>query len=183
MSNLYKPEIPADVTVNPGIRSFFEQFYRQSDTPSDHQAYADHFTDDATFILASKVSRGRSEILSTREGMWTNIASRKHTPAKLFPFGTDSREFMLYGDVDFTFKNGGEGKLPWAARAELVQTPDGLWKMGFYQIYLVSCPSSSQTDFMSSKANNTLPGHRKWRLWGEVNRTGLISRPSSSVVK
>ncbi|KAL2755431.1 hypothetical protein ACRALDRAFT_1076934 [Sodiomyces alcalophilus JCM 7366] len=136
MSHLYKSEAPVDLAVNPGILSFFEDFYRVSDTPNDHQAYADNFTDDATFILASKVSRGRSEILSTREGMWENIASRKHTPAKIFPYGNNSHEFMLYGDVDFTFKNGGEGKLPWAARAELVQSPAGVWKMSFYQVYL-----------------------------------------------
>ena len=69
--------------------------------------------------------------------MWSAIASRKHTPAKVFPFGSESKEFMLYGTVEFGFKNGGEGEVEWAARAEMSQQ-GRKWKMSFYQVYLVS---------------------------------------------
>lgn len=71
--------------------------------------------------------------------MWSSISSRKHTVPKIFPFGSSSREFMLYGSVKFGFKNGQEGEADWAARAE-VSSQDGVWRMSFYQIYLVSPP-------------------------------------------
>jgi hypothetical protein len=29
-----------------------------------------------------------------------------HTPLKIFPFGPDSNEFMLYGTVAYTLKDG-----------------------------------------------------------------------------
>ncbi|ROT35155.1 hypothetical protein SODALDRAFT_353535 [Sodiomyces alkalinus F11] len=140
MSPSYKSEYPAGLAVDSSIISFFENFYRISDTPGNHEAYADNFTDDATFILASKVSRGRSQIISTRKGMWANIGARRHAPTKIFPFGNNSRAFMLHGDVAFAFRDGRQGTLPWAARAELVQSPAGGWKMRFYQVYLDTLP-------------------------------------------
>lgn len=53
---------------------------------------------------------------------------------------------MLYGKVEYGFKEGGSDGKDWAARALLVNSGskdelDGLggWKMKFYQVYLVSC--------------------------------------------
>jgi len=42
---------------------------------------------------------------------------------------------MIYGTVEFVFKEGGQASKDWAARAELVKA-DGGWKLGFYQVYL-----------------------------------------------
>jgi hypothetical protein len=69
--------------------------------------------------------------------MWQKVASRKHTPTKIFPFGTSSDEIMIYGTVEYVLKDGGESKVDWAARAHLVET-EGRVRMDFYQVYLVS---------------------------------------------
>jgi hypothetical protein len=37
--------------------------------------------------------------------MWEAVASRLHTPMKIFPFGSGSNEVMLYGTVAFTLKD------------------------------------------------------------------------------
>ena len=38
--------------------------------------------------------------------MWTAVASRLHTPLKIFPFGGGSQEVMLYGGVAYVLKDG-----------------------------------------------------------------------------
>lgn len=53
---------------------------------------------------------------------------------------------MLYGTVKFGFKDGKEGDVDWAARAEL-SSEDGVWRMSFYQIYLVSVIPKSLEKF------------------------------------
>ena len=44
------------------VQAFFTEFYKTSDTPDAHEKYADAFTEDATFILASKTAKGRAGI-------------------------------------------------------------------------------------------------------------------------
>lgn len=77
-----------------------------------------------------------SEILSLRKGMWEKVNSRKHTAVKIYPFGSDSNEAMLYGKVGYSLKDGREATVDWAARAHLVKQ-DGAVMMDFYQVYLV----------------------------------------------
>jgi hypothetical protein len=48
----------------------------------------------------------RSEILQVRKGLWAAVASRLHTPIKIFPFGSGSDEVMLFGTVAYTLKDG-----------------------------------------------------------------------------
>lgn len=38
--------------------------------------------------------------------MWAVVASRLHTPVKIFPFGEGSKEVMLYGTVAYGLKDG-----------------------------------------------------------------------------
>jgi hypothetical protein len=72
--------------------------------------------------------------------MWAKVASRRHTVNKVFPFGTNSEELMLYGSVAFTFKAGGGAEVDWAGRAQLEKSADGKYRLKFYQVYLVSVP-------------------------------------------
>jgi len=74
-----------------------------------------------------------------RNAMWEKVSTRSHKPSKIFPFGPDADEVMLFGTVEFTFKEGGGSALDWAARAKLVRE-GGKVKMGFYQVYMVSGP-------------------------------------------
>lgn len=59
MAHSYKSAIPPGIQLDEGIRAFFEQFYKTSDTPDAHDVYADSFTADADFVMASKRARGR----------------------------------------------------------------------------------------------------------------------------
>ena len=47
-----------------------------------------------------------AEILAFRKGMWEKVKSRSHKPVKIFPFGADSNEVMIYGSVAYEFKAG-----------------------------------------------------------------------------
>ncbi|EFY99964.1 hypothetical protein X797_001382 [Metarhizium robertsii] len=136
MANSYQALYPGDMAVSPEIVQFFEDFYRISDIPGEHDQYVDQFTQDAIFILASKKSHGKQEILATRIGMWSAVASRKHTVHKVFPFSNESNEFMLYGSVALGLRNGAHTDVDWAARADIVKSVDGKWRMKFYQVYL-----------------------------------------------
>lgn len=71
-----------------------------------------------------------------RKGMWEHVSSRSHKPEKIFPFGPNADEVMIYGTVSYGLKNGKSNDITWAARANLLK--DGAdWKMDFYQVYLV----------------------------------------------
>jgi len=137
----YSSEYP-DVQVNPKIKDYLEEFYAISDTPDVHERYSQAFTEDATVVMASKVAKGRSEILALRKGMWEHVASRKHKPLKVFPYGPNSDEVMLYGTVVYGLKNGNTSGLDWAARAHFVEE-GGSIKMDFYQVYLDTAAQKS----------------------------------------
>lgn len=76
--------------------------------------------------------------------MWDNVASRSHRPLKLFPFGSNPNEFMLFGTVEYGLKAGGSSVKDWAARA-ILNDEDAAVKMSFYQVYLVCVQSSSSS--------------------------------------
>ncbi|KAJ3520509.1 hypothetical protein NM208_g13678 [Fusarium decemcellulare] len=126
---------PTGVAFDENVSEFFKDFYRVSDTPGLTTQYVNMFTKDATFILGSNSSQGSEGIASMREAMWNAVASRTHKLGKIFPFGDDSSEVMLYGSVDLTLKNGDTKQLDWAARAQLSRDEGG-YKMKFYQVYL-----------------------------------------------
>ena len=60
----YKASVPEDGSLKSGIASFFEAFYAISDTADAHEKYADHFTSDATLIMAAKETSGRQGMSS-----------------------------------------------------------------------------------------------------------------------
>jgi hypothetical protein len=137
MAHSYKFSCPPNLDVDPGIVAFFEKFYEVSDTPPAHEEYADSFTQDATFQIGIKQVKGKDDIFTMRKGMWEVVTSRKHTVYKVFPYGENATELMLYGKVQYGFKDGRETSVDWAARAEMVQD-GGKWRFRFYQVYLVS---------------------------------------------
>jgi hypothetical protein len=68
--------------------------------------------------------------------MWNHVSNRTHQVSKVFPFGLNANEFMLYGIVAYTMKNSKTLSVDWAARAHLVRLSE-TFKMDFYQVYLV----------------------------------------------
>jgi hypothetical protein len=53
----YASQYP-DVTIDPAIKQFYEEFYKISDTPDAHEKYAQSFTEDATVVMGSKTAKG-----------------------------------------------------------------------------------------------------------------------------
>jgi len=158
----YRADVPASNLVKPEIRDYYEHFYAVSDTPDAHQKYAELYTKNAKLIMASNEANGRdgtqrcgnsphvvedsrvlratdglTEIVKMRHGMWEKVAKRSHKPTKLFSFGGDSDEVMLYGTVDYELKDGRRANVDWSARSHFTHE-DGQLKMDFYQVYLVS---------------------------------------------
>ncbi|RMZ69922.1 fungal specific transcription [Pyrenophora seminiperda CCB06] len=134
----YASQYPTSIDFDIAYKNFFERFYAASDAPGAeaHDQYTTFFAEDATLIMASKQVQGRAEIKSLREAMWEKVASRVHEPVKIFPFGPNADEVMLYGTVKYGLKAGGESSKDWAARAQLVKDDDGKVMLKFYQVYL-----------------------------------------------
>lgn len=40
-----------------------------------------------------------------RKDMWKVVAKRLHNPQKIFPFGGDDTEVMIYGGLEYTMKD------------------------------------------------------------------------------
>jgi hypothetical protein len=135
---MYQGETPS-LTIDPRIPDFFARFYAVSDNPSEesHAEYANSLTKDGTLIMGIKEAKGYDNILEFRKGLWTGpVKTRQHKLNKIFPFGDNSNEVMLYGSVDYELKNGRNVTVHWAGRALMVEV-GGKLKMGFYQVYLV----------------------------------------------
>ncbi|KAL2871100.1 uncharacterized protein BJX67DRAFT_377703 [Aspergillus lucknowensis] len=115
--------------------SFMESFYSTSDTESKHDAYVEYFTPDATLIMGPKTAKGTEEIRALRHGLWTHVASRKHTPVRIY-FGAEN-ELMLYGVVRYVLREDGgtEVEVPWAGRVVFEAEGERL-RMKLYQVYL-----------------------------------------------
>lgn len=135
----YVGETPS-LTIDPRIPKFFEAFYATSDNPAEsaHEEYANSLTKDATMVMGSKKVQGHDAILELRKGLWTGpVQKRKHHLKKIYPFGDNSNEMMIYGTVDYGLKNGKDVSVDWAGRA-LFSDEGGKLKMAMYQVYLVS---------------------------------------------
>ncbi|EPS27848.1 hypothetical protein POX_e06828 [Penicillium oxalicum] len=127
----------------PTILAFMEHFYHLSDTESLHEEYAQSFAEDATLVMGSKEANGFEEILNLRKGLWTHVASRQHTPERIFFSGENS--IMLYGGVTYRLKAKPDEDvyIPWAGRVVFTPFKEGEpVKIRFYQVYL---DSSAQT--------------------------------------
>ena len=117
------------------------------------------------FDIVSRLCLTVSEILALRKGMWEKVNRRRHQATKIFPFGPNSDEVMLYGTVEYGLKDGREATVDWAARAHLVKD-GGAVMMDFYQVYLVSA---------------MLGPIRSNRLYWSLGRTLLLRTMQSSV--
>lgn len=130
------------VKASGAVQSFIDSFYAASDVgPSGHQAYVEHYHPKCTLVMGPTEYRDHSGILEFREAGWEKVATRKHVVQGVYLGEKGEHEVMLYGYVDYGFKDGSEKKgVEWAARMEL--TPDaqdqGKLKLHFYQVYIVS---------------------------------------------
>ncbi len=91
----------------------------------------------ATYTNALLIIPRPPEILALRKSLWEKVSGRLHKPLKVFPYGANADEVMLFGTVDYELKDGRNASVDWSAHAHLVKE-DGKVKMDFYQVYLVS---------------------------------------------
>lgn len=54
----YIAAVPSGNLVPIDVQSFFERFYKVSDTPDEHEQYASFFTIEATLVMGSKRAHG-----------------------------------------------------------------------------------------------------------------------------
>lgn len=76
-------------------------------------------------------------ILAIRKAGWEGVARKVHKVDKIFPFGPDSLEFLLYGSVEYFYNDGKFALSEWAGRVCLVKVEEDL-KIEYYQVYMVS---------------------------------------------
>ncbi|KAH7358801.1 hypothetical protein B0T11DRAFT_341029 [Plectosphaerella cucumerina] len=137
MTHSYESEWPQGVTVDQDLVAFFRSFYEISDIEGVVDQYVDQFTPDATFIPATRTLKGHDQIRAIRAAQWQKVGKRTHSIDKIFPFGSNSNELMLYGTVAMESQEGSKGSLDWAARAIVSKdAPDGKYRLKFYQVYL-----------------------------------------------
>ncbi len=57
----YASKSPPGIQLDSGIKQFFEEFYKISDTGTEeaHELYADSFVKDGIIIMGIKIGRGR----------------------------------------------------------------------------------------------------------------------------
>jgi hypothetical protein len=132
-------------SLSPAVSSFVDTLYAASDVgPSAHQAYVDLYLPDATLIMGPTTYSGHDGIRRVREGGWEKVASRRHVCKGIFPSpDRPERECMTYGTVDYGFKDGTSKEgVEFAARLVL-EYVEGLPKIKFYQVYIVSAGDSN----------------------------------------
>ena len=71
-----------------------------------------------------------------RKKIWANIPNRDHRAIRVFPFGNDGDELMVYGTVDYKHHDEHEKGTEWAARVKLAKE-GGQIKIALYHIFLV----------------------------------------------
>ena len=125
--------------VDPAVAHAVDALYSASDVgPSEHEVYVNLYAPDATLIMGPTTYSGHEGVRAFRQTAWEKVSRRKHVCKGIFPSpSSPTTEIMVYGTVDYAFKDGSvkEG-VEWAGR--LLFTPvDGALKIAFYQVYLV----------------------------------------------
>jgi hypothetical protein len=64
--------------------------------------------------------------------MWEKVASRLHTPIKIFPFGENADEVMLFGTVAYTLKDGRKANVSTYLLFLLISTLNDRWTVAWW---------------------------------------------------
>lgn len=129
------------MAATPSIQSFIKDFYAASDVgPSGHTAYVSYYQPDCRLAMGPIDYEGHAGIQKFRETGWEKVATRKHTVLGTFTNPErPEEEVMLYGTVDYGFKDGTKKEgVEWAGRMELAKDSEGVLKLRYYEVYIVS---------------------------------------------
>lgn len=121
-------------SITPEARRFIASFYAASDDGSDHEAYVDKFTPDGTLVMGIKTSVGSDQIRTARTASWVPVNTRKHVVNGVYA-SDDPNDIMLFGTVEYGFKNGKSITNVWSARMLLTNS-----KLSFYQVFIDMSP-------------------------------------------
>ncbi|KAL8292059.1 hypothetical protein RQP46_001525 [Phenoliferia psychrophenolica] len=119
-------------SLSPAKVAFLNNFYEVSDQsdPAAVDRYLAFLTKDVKFTMGLVSMEGHDAVRKMRESMWGGVATRKHTPERVYPANEAGDELMLYGTV-----NG----VGWAGRI-VFEEAEGELKMSSYQVWLDSSP-------------------------------------------
>ncbi|KAA8898628.1 hypothetical protein FN846DRAFT_205741 [Sphaerosporella brunnea] len=119
--------------------AFIKAFFLASDNGSDHAAYVENFTADATLKMGLKTAVGSEQIRALREGMWAAVTSRHHVVTTTYPAapGAEEDAIMMFGSVHYTLTNGRSLTTEWSSRMVFDRSGE---KLKFYQVYLDASP-------------------------------------------
>ncbi|GAB1318552.1 hypothetical protein MFIFM68171_08762 [Madurella fahalii] len=132
-------------TVSEPVRQLLETFYRLSNAASSHnehekdeQKLVDLFTPDGVYEFAGTKNKGAQAILGFRKKLFNNVAHRDHPVVRVYSFGTNDRELLALGEVEYRHPNGKSHTEEWAGRYSIVQDDAGALKFQHVQIILAS---------------------------------------------
>ncbi|KAJ5936892.1 hypothetical protein N7466_003342 [Penicillium verhagenii] len=127
------PEYPA-VPFDPAFKRFLDLFYLLTDAPMEHAKYVECFTANAVVSVGAKFIKGREGIRALRSSMWETVKERRHQPKQVFPLGPNSNTAMIYGVVEYVFKDESCKTVEWAAKCDFVKL-DRVY-LDRYQVFL-----------------------------------------------
>ena len=96
--------------------------------------------------------------------MWEKVAKRSHKPFQIYAFGAGADDVMLHGTVDYVFKDVKTASSSWGAKAHF-RSEDGVLKMDFYQVFLVSRTLAYRVEAVNGGAESMM--YRILVLWLE----------------
>ncbi|KAL8924490.1 MAG: hypothetical protein Q9172_002655 [Xanthocarpia lactea] len=128
------PELP-DTIDDPKVREFMSHFYATSNDGSDHEGFADMFTDDGEYSMNDRSAKGRQEIINMRRGLFSHIPTRDHTPHQIYTHGSDQLQLMARGHIQYKHHMGHERDTEWGAYYDLKKDENGEPK--FQKIHII----------------------------------------------
>lgn len=142
----FKPGAFPD-TVSAPVRQLLERFYHLSNAASSHtqheqdeQALVALFTPDGIYEFAGRKNTGHQAILAFREDLFSHAGHRDHPVVKVFTFGSDDRELLALGEVEYRDDSAGTRKEEWAGRYTIVEDASGELKFKHVQILIANSP-------------------------------------------
>ncbi|KAJ5935967.1 hypothetical protein N7454_005265 [Penicillium verhagenii] len=116
------------------FKKFLDLFYLLTDAPTEDAKYVECFTANAVVSVGATVIKGREGIRALRASMWETVKKRRHQPKQVFPLGPNSNVAMIYGVVDYVFKDESCKTVEWAAKCDFVRL-DRVY-LDRYQVFL-----------------------------------------------
>ncbi|CAF9926818.1 MAG: hypothetical protein GOMPHAMPRED_004235 [Gomphillus americanus] len=132
-------------SVSKEVRALLEEHIHYSNAASssnnhtaDEQKFAQTFTEDGIYEVAETQSVGPDAIIAFREKFFKDVPHRDHPVVKVFTYGPDDKNLMIYGNVGVELPEGTKHSKEWAGRYEIVDTGSGGLKFKYVQVFVTA---------------------------------------------